>query len=59
MNQAEKLLQQLTEKRQKYLDKCMAAVQDGGAYSQPYYKGYCDALEDVIKTMESLKEGST
>lgn len=51
----ERLLEKLKEKHQEYLDKHMAAVQDGGAYSEPYYKGYCDALDDVTKTIGALK----
>lgn len=50
----ERLLKRLKEKHQEYLDKHMAAVQDGGAYSEPYFNGYCDALDDVIKTINSI-----
>ena len=52
----ERLLKRLKERHQEYLDKHMAAAQDGGAYSEPYYKGYCDALDDVTKTVK-LRNG--
>lgn len=50
-----KILKLLNERHEEYFQKHMNAAQEGGQYSEPYYDGYCDALDDVIKTIETLK----
>lgn len=51
-----KILKLLSKRHEEYFQKHMNATEDGGQYSEPYYDGYCDALDDVMRTIRDFKD---